>query len=171
MAPPPTLCVLFFAFFSFFETLCRTSPLSAAAQMGCALLFIRATQTLIWLCICSMCQIVMAGRGWVGQGGKEQVGGRGSGRLSYWPEHSKPAPRASTPQFLWPQCAFLLCMSVITSTVNLLALEGKHVHGWMRPGGCLIYRKETRSSDFGSFSQWRPSQFLKLGKVKTLLCS
>lgn len=45
---------------------------SAAAQMGCALLFIRATPTLIWLCICSVCRIELQGQ-WVGGGQSDEA--------------------------------------------------------------------------------------------------
>lgn len=77
----------------------------------------------------------------------------GSGRVSYWPV-TLTAPSVS---FLCssvpagPVC-FLLCMSVITSKINLPATDT----GWTSPqlyegGFCLIYKKETHSIDFGFF--------------------
>lgn len=89
-------------------------PLSAAEQMGCALLFIRATQTLIWLCIQSRCQTEV--EGWIETGQRRW---KQCGRLSYWPGtwNCTPLPLCDSPFYSSAPLAhalFLLCMSVIT---------------------------------------------------------
>lgn len=95
--------------------------ISTATQMGCTLLFIRAMLTLIWLCMCSICQTEVEEKS------------RRSGRLSVWPAAA--TWRSDSVFFflcssapLGFQC-FLLCMSVITSIVNALARNT----GWTFP--------------------------------------
>lgn len=77
-------------------------------------------------------------------GGRERaVRWKWSGRLSYWPDILT-APCASflcSSVPLGPVC-FLLCMSVITSTVDLLATDAEQTFPQVYEGGlCLIYKK------------------------------
>lgn len=85
--------------------------LFAAAQMGGALLFIKATLNSVWLWTCNMRQIGMEAE-WVGW--REQ-----SGRLSYRPE-TRTNPHICSLRSLAPlgPVSFLLCMSVIGRSVD-----------------------------------------------------
>lgn len=93
-----------------------------AAQMGFTLLFIRATLTLIWLCICCMCQDQLEGEcvGGGGRGGGSGVGGCCTGQTAGF------SPLLSSVLLQGSVC-FLLCMSVISSTADLLATDAERM--------------------------------------------